>query len=89
LASSQTITLSWGAKKKERIEQRRVSSDEGLQVGNHVIFENHGNQWAHQAQIIDIDRNCNVLPIYYDPLIVMFVSIQYLMLNKIVRACLF
>jgi hypothetical protein len=36
-----------------------------------------------------IDRNCDVLPIYYDPLIVMFVSIQYLMLNKIVRACLF
>jgi hypothetical protein len=33
-----------------------------------------------------IDRNCNVLPIYYDPLIVIFVSIQYLMLNKIVRA---
>ncbi len=27
LASSQMITLSWGAKKKERIEQRRVLSD--------------------------------------------------------------
>ncbi len=38
LASSQTITLSWGAKKKKRIEQRRVLSDEGLQVGNHVIL---------------------------------------------------
>ncbi len=47
LASSQTITLSWGAKKKERIEQRRVLSDEGLQVGDHVAVENHGNQWAH------------------------------------------
>jgi hypothetical protein len=30
LASSQTITLSWGAKKKECIEQRGVLSDEGL-----------------------------------------------------------
>ncbi len=39
LASSQTITLSWGAKKKEHIDQRRVLSDEGLQVGNHVIVE--------------------------------------------------
>jgi hypothetical protein len=39
--------------------------------------------------IILIDRNCNVLPKYYDLLIVMFVCIQYLMLNKIVRACLF
>ncbi len=43
LASCQTITLSWGAKKKERIEQRRVLSDEGLQVGDHVVVENHGN----------------------------------------------
>ncbi len=57
LASSQTITLSWGAKKKECIEQRRVLSDEGLQVGNHVVVENHGNQWPHQAHMIDIDMD--------------------------------
>jgi hypothetical protein len=55
LASSQTITLSWEAKKKERIEQRRVISDERLQVGNHVVVENHGNQWPHKAQIVNID----------------------------------
>jgi hypothetical protein len=55
LASSQTITLSWGAKKKDRIEQRRVLSDEGLQVDDHVVVENHGNQWPHKAQIVDID----------------------------------
>ncbi len=57
LASSQMITLSWGAKKKECIEQRRVLSDEGLQVCNHVVVENCGNQWPHQAQIIDIDMD--------------------------------
>ncbi len=57
LASSWTITLSWAAKKKESIEQRRVLSDEGLQVGDHGVVENHGNQWAHQAQIIDIDMD--------------------------------
>ncbi len=57
LASSRTITISWGAKKKERIEQRRVLSDDGLQVGNHDVVENHGSQWAHQAQIIDIDMD--------------------------------
>ncbi len=56
-ASSQTITLSWGAKKKERIKQRRVLSDEGLQVGDHVVVENHGNQWPHQAQMIDINMD--------------------------------
>jgi hypothetical protein len=39
LASGQKITLSWGAKKKERKEQRRVLSDEGLQVGDHVLVK--------------------------------------------------
>ncbi len=51
--------LSWGAKKKERKEQRRVLSDEGLQNGHHVFVENHGNQWPHQAQIVDIDMENN------------------------------
>ncbi len=59
LASSCTITLSWGAKKKERKEQRRVSSDEGLQVGDHVFVENHGNQWPHEAQIVNIVMDNN------------------------------
>jgi hypothetical protein len=57
LASSQTITLSWGAKKKECKEQRKVLSDESLQVGNLVVVENHGNQWPHKAQIVDIDMD--------------------------------
>ncbi len=55
LTSSQMITLSWGAKKKERKEQRRVLSDESLQVGDLVVVENHGNQWPHKAQIVNID----------------------------------
>ncbi len=60
LASSQTITLSWGEKKKERIEQRSVLSDEGLQVGDDVVVENHGNQWPHNAQIVDFDMKNNL-----------------------------
>ncbi len=59
LASSQKITLSWGAKKKESIKQRSVLSDEGLQVGNHVVVENHGKQWPHKAEIINIDMENN------------------------------
>jgi hypothetical protein len=59
LASSQMITLSWKAKKKERIEQIKVLSDEGLQVGDHVVVENHGNQWPHKAHIVDIDMENN------------------------------
>jgi hypothetical protein len=55
LASSRTITLSWGAKKKECKEQRRILFDESLQVGDLVGVENHGNQWPHKAQIVDID----------------------------------
>jgi hypothetical protein len=49
------IMLSWGAKKKECKEQRRVLFDESLQVGNLVDVKNHGNQWPHKAQIVDID----------------------------------
>jgi hypothetical protein len=55
LAFSRTITLSWGAKKKECKEQRRVLFDESLQVGDLVVVENHGKQWPHKAQIVDID----------------------------------
>jgi hypothetical protein len=57
LASGQTMR--WEAKKKERKEQRRVLSDEGLQVGGHVFVKNHGNQWPHQAQIVDIGMDNN------------------------------
>ncbi len=49
LASGWTITLSWGARKKECKEKRRVLSDEGLQVGDDVIVENHGNQWPQKS----------------------------------------
>ncbi len=48
------ITLSWGAKKKECKEQRRVLFDKSLQVGDLVVVENHGNQWPHKAQIVNI-----------------------------------
>jgi hypothetical protein len=30
-------------------------SDEGLQVSNHVVVENHGKHWPHKAEIVDID----------------------------------
>jgi hypothetical protein len=53
------ITLSWGAKKKESINQRSVLSDEGLQVGDHVVVENHCKQWPHKAEIVDIDMDNN------------------------------
>jgi hypothetical protein len=62
LASGQTITLRWGAKKKEQKEQR----SEGLQVGNHVFVENHGIQWPHQAQIVDIDMETNFASIRWE-----------------------
>jgi hypothetical protein len=59
LASGRTITLSWGAKKKERKEQRRILSNKGLQVGDHGFVKNHGNQWPHEAQIVNIDMDNN------------------------------
>ncbi len=30
-----------------------------MQVGNHVVVENHGKQWPHKAQIVDIDMENN------------------------------
>jgi hypothetical protein len=66
LASSQTITLSLGAKKKELIEQSSVLSDEGLQVGDHVVVENHGKQWQHKAELIDIDMDNNTALIRWE-----------------------
>ena len=59
LASSQIITLSWGAKKKDHLKQRSVLSDEGLQVGDHVVVESHGKQWPQKAKIVDIDMENN------------------------------
>jgi hypothetical protein len=53
------ITLSWGAKKKESINQSSELSDEGLQVGDHVVVKNHGKQWLHKAEIVDIDMENN------------------------------
>jgi hypothetical protein len=40
--------------------------DEGLQVGNHVIVENHGKHWTHKAQIIDIDMKTNIASIRWE-----------------------
>jgi hypothetical protein len=47
--------LSWGAKKKEHKEQCTLFPDECLQVGDLVVVKNHGDQWPHQARIIEID----------------------------------
>ncbi len=66
LASSQIITLSWGAKKKDHLKQRSVLSDEGLQVGDHVVVESHGKQWPHKAQIINIDMENNSVSIRWE-----------------------
>ncbi len=55
LASGRTITLSWGAKKKEHKERSSLLSDECLHVGDLVVVKNHGDQWPHQACIVQID----------------------------------
>ncbi len=66
LASSRMIILGWGAKKEEHIEQRSVLSDEGLHVGDLVVVENHGNQWPHKAQVVDIDMENNLALIRWE-----------------------
>jgi hypothetical protein len=66
LAYGQMIMLCCGAKRKECKEQRRVLSDEGLQVGDHVFVVNHGNQSPHKAQIVDIDMENNFASIKWE-----------------------
>jgi hypothetical protein len=66
IGSSQMVTLSWGAKKKELINQSSVLFDEGLQVGNHVVVENHGKYWPHEAEIVDIDMENNTVWIRWE-----------------------
>jgi hypothetical protein len=67
LASGQIITLSWGAKKKEhKGERSTLLSDECLQVGDLVVVKNHGDQWPHQACIIEIDMENKLAMIQWE-----------------------
>ncbi len=40
--------------------------NEGLQIGNHVVVQNHGKHWTHKAQIIDIDMETNTALIRWE-----------------------
>jgi hypothetical protein len=53
IASSQIISLSWGAKKKECKNSDALC----VCVGNCVSVENHGKHWIHLGHIISIDKN--------------------------------
>ncbi len=43
-----------------------IDIDEGLQVGDHVIVENHGKYWPQKAQIINIDMETNIALIRWE-----------------------
>ncbi len=47
LASSQIITISWGAKKKESTHSEGLLTNDCLHVGDNVIVLNHGIHWRH------------------------------------------
>ncbi len=67
LASGQTITLSWGAKKKEHKERSTLFlSDECLHVCDLVVVKNHGDQWPHQARIVHIDTENKLTMIQWE-----------------------
>jgi hypothetical protein len=53
IASSQIISLSWGAKKKEATNFDALC----ICVGDRVSVENHGKHWTHLGHIISIDKN--------------------------------
>jgi hypothetical protein len=51
-ASSQIISLSWGAKKKESTHSDALC----VCVGDRVSVENHGKHWIHLEHMISIDK---------------------------------
>jgi hypothetical protein len=53
ITSSQIISLSWGAKKKESKNSDALC----ICVGDCVSVENHGKHWIHLGHIISIDNN--------------------------------
>jgi hypothetical protein len=53
IASSQIISLSWGAKKKES----KNSDGLCMYVDDCVGLENHGKHWIHLGHIISINKN--------------------------------
>ncbi len=53
IASSQIISLSWGAQKKEPTNSDALC----IYVGDRVSVENHGIHWIHLRHIISIDKN--------------------------------
>ncbi len=53
IASSRSISLSWGAKKKEFTHSDALC----ICVGDRVSVENHGKHWIYLGHIISIDKN--------------------------------
>jgi hypothetical protein len=62
IASSQIISLLWGAKKKES----KNSHDSCLCVGDRVSMANHGNNWIHLAKICSIDKSTKLAVVKWD-----------------------
>jgi hypothetical protein len=62
IASSQIISLSWGAKKKES----KNLPDSCLCVGDHVTVANHGKHWIQVAKICSIDKSTKLAIVKWD-----------------------
>jgi hypothetical protein len=62
IASSQIISLSWGAKKKESTNSDALC----IFVGDAVHVENHGKHWIHLGYIISIDKNTKIAVVKWE-----------------------
>jgi hypothetical protein len=65
-ASTRTISLSWGAKKKESKNSDASQTKECLSVGDCVIVANHGTKRIHLAQIVSIDNSTKLDVVKWD-----------------------
>jgi hypothetical protein len=62
IASSQIISLSWGAKKKESKNSDALC----ICVGDCVSVENHEKHWIHLGHIISIDKNTKMAVVKWE-----------------------
>jgi hypothetical protein len=65
IASFQTISLSWGAKKKEPTHSDALC----VCVGDSVSVENHEQHWIHLGQIISIDKNTKTAVVKWEEIL--------------------
>jgi hypothetical protein len=67
LATGRLVTLSHGAKKKDKQDCKEIKEEKiNFSVGKLVVVMNHGDAWTHRAHIISLNVNENAAMIKWE-----------------------